>query len=311
MKKSFTIVLIALIAVFVFVLTGCDAVSDIFDVGGSNNNDDDGQQYDEELASSTGKWYLLGDDDTYFNFDGAKNVMSFSYVEDGLNKYSGTYRVISKGVGEDVRTPLTFIFTRTDKSKEDWLSCYVEDFDTDFTQFTIMDVEEDLGMTDGFIYTHVYRISELPYKMGTYILEGKEYKAESNNYSLADERYIASGTYSLGSGESFTFLTIKPRGRELFQYKNGDVMVEGTYTLSSDKKTIYLYVSHDPYSKVTNADKAVYDTTFDIYYPPDIYLRGDYSSAGSFVINDLYHHTSSPITTPDSIWTYGTYTLAE
>ena len=305
MKKIFSILLIVLLLASVGVLTACDAISDIID--SSTDNDDDGQKFDEELESSTGKWYLKDDEDTYFTFDGSKDVMAFTYVEDGTSKYSGNYRVIHKGVGDDVLTPLTFIFKRSDKAKEDWLGCYTEDFSTSFTQFTIMDIEEDLGMTDGSIYTHVYRISELPYKMGTYILEGNEYKAESNNYSQANERYIPSGTYELESGESFTFLTIKPRGRELFQFRNGDVVVEGTYTVASDNKTIYLYISHDPYSKVTVADKKNYDTTFDIYYPPDLYLRGDFAQSGKIIINGLYHHTSSPITVEDGVWTYGTY----
>ena len=307
MKKSILFVMVSLLAL-VFLLTGCDAVGDIFNGGGVENEPD---EFKEELASSTGKWLLKGDSDTYFTFDGSKNVMSFTYHEKGAIKYSGTYRVLHRGIGEEVLTPLTFILTRNDKSKEDWIGCYVEDFDTDFTQFTILDEEEDLGFIDASIYTHVYRISELPYKMGTYILEGKEYKAEGNDYKHADSLHIPSGTYTLESGESFTFLMTKPRNVELFRYQKGDVVVEGTFTMATDKKTIYLYVTHDPYSKVTNADKEHYDTTFSIYYPPDIYLRGDFSGANSFVINDLYHHGESTIEVPDSIWTYGTYTLAQ
>ena len=99
----------------------------------------------------------------------------------------------------------------------------------------------------------------------------------------------------------------KPRNSELFRYENGDTAVEGSFWMAEDRKTIYLYVTHDPYSKVTNADKAHYDTTFDIYYPPDLYLRGDFTKDGSFVINELYHHPKSPIETPDDAWVLGTY----
>ena len=60
-----------------------------------------------------------------------------------------------------------------------------------------------------------------------------------------------------------------------------------------DKKTIYLYIENDPYSKVTDKDKEHYDTTFDIYYPPDFYLRGEFSNPNEIVINGLYHHPSS------------------
>lgn len=311
MKKALSVILVFLLIGCVGVLTACGAIDGIFDSSNSGN-DESGETFDEELESSTGKWFLVGDDDTYFTFNGAKDVMSFTYVEDGVSKYSGNYRVIHRGVGSDVNTPLTIILKRNDKSKEDWLGCYTENFSTSFTQFTILDEEEDLGMTDASLYTHIYRISELPYKMGTYILEGNSYVADGTNYSDGNYPYIPTGTYTLESGESFTFLMSKPRGRELFLYRNGDTVVEGTFTIAQpDKNTIYLYISHDPYSKVTNADKNHYDTTFDIYYPPDLYLRGDFSQSGKIVINGLYHHTSSPITVPDSLWTYGTYMLEE
>ena len=73
---------------------------------GSNNNV---ENFDSELESSTGKWLLKDDEDTYFTFDGSKNVMTYSYVEDGISKYSGTFRVVSSGTSKDVATPLTFI----------------------------------------------------------------------------------------------------------------------------------------------------------------------------------------------------------
>ena len=89
--------------------------------------------------------------------------------------------------------------------------------------------------------------------------------------------------------------------------KNGDEIVEGLYWVAQDKKTIYLYIEHDPYTKVTKADKDNYDTTFDLNYPPDFYLRGDFSNSNSIVINDLYHHTYSPTLIQDSVWVFGTY----
>lgn len=299
MKKLLVLCLIACM----LLLGGCDLLS-----GPANNEAPKVDEYEDELQSSTGKWILLDDDDTFFTFDGSKGVMTFSYVEDDTEKYSGSFRVVYRGIGKSVITPLTFIFTRSDKAKEDWIGCYVEDFDTDFSQFTLFTEEEDLGMTDGSIYTHIYRISELPYKMGTYVLQGREYKEESNNYKYADSYCIPTGTYTLPSGESFTFLTVKKNARELFRYVNGDIVIEGTYTIASDKKTIYLYIEHDPYSKVTKADKDKYDTTFDLNYPPDFYLRGDFSSSDHIKINDLYHHTYSPTEIEDSAWVFGTYT---
>ena len=143
--------------------------------------------------------------------------------------------------------------------------------------------------------------------MGSYVKEGNEYKTETDNYKEANEFCIPNGTYTLATGESFTFLYTKPQSIELFQYKNGDIVVEGLMTISQDKKTVYLYIENDPYNKVTNEDKKHYDTTFSIYYPPDFYLRGDLSDPNRLVINDLYHHTESPSKVEDSTWVFGTY----
>ena len=304
MKKIINLFSIFLLITISCMLTGCDILDNL--LGGSGSNEKV-ENFDNELESSTGKWLLKDDEDTYFTFDGSKNIMTYSYVEDGIKKYNGTYRVVSKGTSKDVITPLTFIFTRSDKEKEDWVGCYVEDFNSDFTQFTIMSEEEDLGMIDGSIHTYIYRISELPYKMGSYILEGNDYKVESDNYKYSNEFCIPNGTYTLETGERFTFLYTKHVTNELFQYINGETIIEGTITIAEDKKTIYLYIENDPYNKVTNADKERYDTTFGIYYPPDFYLRGDFSNPNKIVINDLYHHTESPSEIEDSTWVFGTY----
>ena len=304
MKKIINLFSFFLLITISCMLTGCDILDNL--LGGSGSNEKV-ENFDNELESSTGKWLLKDDEDTYFTFDGSKNIMTYSYVEDGIKKYNGTYRVVSKGTSKDVTTPLTFIFTRSDKEKEDWIGCYVEDFNSDFTQFTIMSEEEDLGMIDGSIHTYIYRISELPYKMGSYILEGNDYKVESDNYKYSNKFCIPNGTYTLETGERFTFLYTKHVTNELFQYVNGETIIEGTITIAEDKKTIYLYIENDPYNKVTEADKERYDTTFRIYYPPDFYLRGDFSNPNKIVINDLYHHTESPSEIEDSTWVFGTY----
>ena len=290
-----------LLAALTLLLCGCGALGGLFGSG------DNTEEYRNELTSITGRWVLEGDESTYFTFDGAKGAMTFRYVEGGTEKYSGSFRALYRGNGAKIATPLDLMLTRTDKTAEDWLSCYVEDFDTDFTQFTVMAEEEDLGFTDGTVYTHIYRISELPYQMGTYVLEGKEKKAESDNYSEADARHIPAGTYTAEGGETFTFLMTKPTARELFRYQNGDTVMEGTFWMAADGKTIYLYITHDPYSKVTRADKEHYDTTFDIYYPPDFYLRGDFTTAGQLVIDGLYHHPESPTEIEDATFVFGTY----
>ena len=304
MRKIINLLSILLLTSASCLLTGCDFLNDLLGGSGSNNK---ATNYDSELESSTGKWLLQDDVDTYFTFDGSKNVMTYSYVEDGISKYSGTYRVVYSGNGKNVITPLIFIFTRSDKDKEDWVGCYVEDFDSDFTQFTIKSEEEDLGIIDDSIHTYIYRISELPYKMGSYILEGNEYKVESDNYKYSNQFCIPSGTYTLETGERFIFLYTKPVTNELFQYINGETIIEGTITIAEEKNTIYLYIENDPYNKVTNADKEHYDTTFGIYYPPDFYLRGDFSNPNKIAINGLHHHTESPSEIEDSTCVFETY----
>lgn len=307
MRKRGGVLLLVLLLCLTFMLSGCSLLTDILGTGNSDNS----QKFKEELEAVTGKWQLVGDEDTYFEFDGTRGEMEFNYVEDGKAKYNGSFWAIHRGNGEDVVSPLGLILTRVDKEKEDWLDCYVEDFETDFTQFTVMREEEDLGIKEGTSYTHIYRISELPYKMGTYLLEGKKYKQDRDDYAGANEEYIPAGTYLLSTGESLTFVVTKPYSWELFQYKKGDRIIEGTFLIAQDKKTVYLYISHDPYTKVTKADKEKYDTTFSIHYPPDFYLYGDFEGEdGRIEVNSLYRHTENYTDIADSVWSFGTYIKA-
>ena len=50
------------------------------------------------------------------------------------------------------------------------------------------------------------------------------------------------------------------------------------------------------------------NTTFDMYYPPDFYLRGDFSDPNQIIINGLYRHTETPSEILDSTWVFATYT---
>ncbi len=292
-------ILAVLLALVCFIFAGCDTL-----LGGSSSSSD---KYEQELVSATGKWILHGDEDTYFILDGSKGSMTFSYTEDGADKQSGSFSALHRGNGDDVLTPLTLMLKIGDT--ENWLGCYVENFEESFTQFTVMEIEKDLGFIDGTIYSHRYRLSELPYKLGTYVLEGNELKPESNNYADSDEYNIPAGTYKTESGESVTFVFTKPRSAVLFRYVKGDVTVEGVCTIASDKGTIYLYIDHEPYEKVRKADREHYDTTVSNYYPPDFYLRGNFDADdGSIEINSLYRHTYTQTEIKDEVWTFGTYT---
>ena len=106
MKKINNIVSIFLLSIFSFSLSSCEGLDDL--LGTKENNEE--EKIDNELESSTGKWTLKNDDDTYFVFDGSKDIMSYSYYEDGVNKYSGNYRVvyeISDGNGRSVSVDYT------------------------------------------------------------------------------------------------------------------------------------------------------------------------------------------------------------
>ncbi|MBQ7291073.1 MAG: hypothetical protein IJW76_05055 [Clostridia bacterium] len=296
--KIKSIALLLFMAFISLMLAGCGSIF---------GKDSDVTRHTKSFEASTGKWLLLDEEDTYFIFDGSEGVMTFSYYENGALKYNGSFRSVSRS-SPDANTPLTFIITRSDKKNEDWINCYTENLGESFTQFSIICTEEDLGVTDGTVYTHIYRISEMPYKIGTYVLEGEEYAPFDKN-GFDDGKYrIPEGTYISESGQSFTILPLINRNYLLFTYTNGETVVEGMFNIAEDKQTIYLYIEHDIYQKIRNSDKNNYDTTFGLNYPPDFYLRGNFdTNDNSLVINDLYHHSFSPTEIDDSVWVFGTY----
>lgn len=264
-------------------------------------------QYNDSMATSSGTWRLLDDEDTYFVLDGTEGVMSFCYYEDGALKYDGSYRAVHRA-DPDARSPLTFILTHGEDKVEDVLNCYVESFEQAFTQFCIMSEEKNLGVDSGTVYAHIYRISEMPYRLGIYVLEGEDpYAFEKAGYEGGGYR-IPEGSYVTEQGQCLTVQAVMRDSYMLFQYTNGDTAVEGILQIAEDKKTVYLYIEHDIYEKVRDRDKEHYDTTFSLYYPPDFYLRGDFDATdGSLVVDGLYHHTYSPTEIDDAVWVFGTY----
>lgn len=296
-----------------FLLTSLLGLSACSLFGGVTKTSDSGVTYDKELDKSTGKWCLLDSNkqatETFFEFNGESGNMTFRYFENGAEKYHGSYRVVyHENTGENAST-LTWCLKRNDVEKEDYVYAYADDFETNFTQFTTIKEERDEGMNDGRIYAHIYRISELPYKLGTYILNGSEYKQEKDNYCYANRYQIPEGDYLLSRSTGFTFIMPKPYSYALFRYINGvKEVVEGVYWTSEDKKTIYLYIDHDPYQYIRREDRDKYDMTYSHDYPPDFYLRGDFDASNSQIrIDSLYHHDYSQTTVLDSVWKFGTY----
>ncbi|MBO4694795.1 MAG: hypothetical protein J5656_02580 [Clostridia bacterium] len=304
MKKIVVLVFALIIMLFsTFAFAGCG----IF--GSSSSNDTKVTKYEKELESSTGKWYFSTDTSTYFEFDGSKNSMTFKYVENGTQKYTGKYTVVYQG-NNGTQNSYTFAWCLKNGDNDDVLTCYADDFETDFTQFTIMKMTKKLPMNDGRNYDHIYRISEQPYKMGTYILEGNQLKKEREEYCYADRYQIPPATYILDSTTSITFVMPKNYHYALFSYRNGDEIVEGVYYTHQDKKTIYLFIEHDPYEYIRKEDRSNYDMTFSHDYPPDFYLRGDFEVKNNCIsITSLYHHEYSPTQVQDSVWKFGNYEL--
>jgi|GEM_PF-944753 len=316
MKKIIFFVAIALLFVLsVATFAGCGLL------GALNGTAGDAKSYDKEFAPATGKWVFLDENkeptNTYFEFDGANGKMSFAYVEDGAQKFAGTYRVVQPSeTGKERTYVFSWCLDKKDGEKEDVLYCYSDDFTTaadgDFKQFTIMQAEKKLSMVDGNTYFHNYRISELPYKMGTYVKEGKAFAQEKDEYKYADTYMIPSGTYVLDENVSITFFATKPRPYYLFSYKNGDKVVEGVYLIGQNKDAIYFYIQHDPYQKVTKEDKKIYDTTFSIYYPADFNVHGQFdvnANNPQIVINEFVATSHAPEYEQGFLRT-GTYTFA-
>ncbi len=285
-------------------LVGCETF------GGSAKN------YEKEYTPTTGKFCYLDENkqatDNYFLFDGSKNVMTFEYYENGAQKLSGTFRfVVPSEKGKERSYCFSYCFDKKDGEKEDVVTCYSDSFSDaeTFTQFTIMEEEKKYQNSDKAVAFHTYRISELPYKMGTYVREGSSYIEEKDEYSRVDDYFIPSGTYAISDSVSFTSFYTKKRTSALFSYRNGDQVVEGLYYVSTNKDAIYLFIQHDNYEKVTKADKEIYDTTFNIYYPPDVFLHGNFdvnSNQLSVSVSEIVLQENAP-SYPDNYWQLGTY----
>lgn len=307
--KKITATVCALAVFFAFAFSGCELL------GGSSGN---AKNFDREFAPSTGKWLFLNDEyeptDTYFVFNGESGAMTFDYFENGVKKLGGTYRVVaSADKGKDRTYVFMWCLDKKDGEKEDVLTCYSDDFSTEqgseFMQFTIMQSEKKLPMVEGNLYSHTYRLNEQPYKTGTYVREGYSFKQEKDEYKYADTYQIPSGTYALDENTSFTFFMTKPRPYVLFRYRNGDTEINGVYWTGDKRKSIYLYVQHDPYQKVTKKDKEIYDTTFDMYYPPDFSVYGDFdvTAENSEIVFDRITVNSNAPDYGQSFWRTGTY----
>ena len=149
----------------------------------------------------------------------------------------------------------------------------------------------------------------MPYKFGTYVLEGNSHKTYSKDIYSDGQYRLIEGTYATEGGQSLYVMPLINQSFSLFIYTNSETVIEGIFNISEDRKTLYLYINNDIYEKIRKSDMDNYDTTFSIYYPPDFYLRGSFdNNDNSIVINELYHHPDSPTEIKDSDWVFDTYT---
>lgn len=320
MKKSLILILIFVLVLATFSLAGCGLLDAL-----TGKSSDGVEQLFDECTETNGKWIYCDfwtnelDENTYVVFNGEKNVMHFEYYEDGVLKRDGVYRVVYRGEGEKVSVPLSIGFEiKGDSRHRDWMECYVDDFKTDFTQFTVMDEYREKGLSSrGTPLWHEYRLSEMPFKFGTYVKEGANLKEEKNNFEYADRYYIPSGEYVSQSGAKFTFVTTYYTSSLLFRYEYDDKVVEGVYGLSGDNDIFFPYLNYHAGCAPTAEEARQYGSGL-LYFPPN------YNIYGSFEVKNSSPNDCPSITltrfeaiegygydTSACDWQLGTYTLVQ
>ncbi len=232
-------------------LTGCDFLNEI--VGGDTDT-----IHISSYEPITGKFILyeatdqrLNQPDAYFEFDGSKGNFSMKYYENGELKREGQFnRVVTheEFIGK-IKDNLHFNVKIGNNTEH--IGTYTESIDP-INQFRI--IEEYTGSDTKYYY------SELPYILGTYVREGKEYKEEAKttadtDYSIPTVEnfsWLLNGKYLLDEDTYFYFVFPYKNdyyAKAYFQYysPNLEKPLEGfaagrTYTnIGSDTEIIFTY----------------------------------------------------------------------
>lgn len=168
-------------------LTGCDLLGDFF--GGDTDT-----LHKTSYEPITGKFVLskatdqrLKDANAYFEFDGSKGNFSMKYYENGALKREGKFQRIVTHPEKIGLIQDNLHFNVKVGNDTEHIGAYAETLDP-IDQFRIL--EEYTGADTKYYY------SELPYIIGTYVREGKEYKAEAKTTAETD--------YSIPSRENFS-----------------------------------------------------------------------------------------------------------
>ncbi len=311
--KKFIMVLLTLLTLFNFsVLNGCSLLAENFNGCGPNNS----SQMFDECTEISGKWiyydYFTSEPtETYLIFNGSKNVMTFEYFQDGVLVRDGKFRVVYRGEKQDVLTPLSIgVEIKGDNKHKEWLSCFVKDFKTDFTQFTIMSEERELDFhaDAGVPQVKVYKFNELPFKFGSYVKEGSTLK-EQADYRNVDYHFLPSGKYQNENGAKLTFIMTYPLfDSRMFRYEYNGKTVDGVYTANTEK--LHAWIDYQPGFKPTSEQKELYEIVHD--FPPNYNLYGNFN-----VTNDTPYFTIDYFVATEGCgynanacdWQTGKYTL--
>lgn len=249
MKRITKLIFLPLIAVS---LSSCDLIEEIF--GGDTDT-----IHKKSFEPITGKFYLYEAldkryeyHDTYFDINGSQGNFSLKYYENGELKKQGSMNRIVTHEDEIGKWMDNLHFNVNVNGNSEHICTYTESL-TEINQFRIM--MEYHG-------EYKYYLSELPYVMGTYVRENKEYKKEAYHTNEKDEvaptlknfTNAFNGFYRLDEEHYFYFLN--PLGftvsgnlySSYFQYFSSelDKPLEGFvsgYSVEDEPYIVFTYVS--------------------------------------------------------------------
>lgn len=285
MKHKNKVLIIPLLALSTTNLVACDLFS-----GGDNSN-----IHTKSYDAITGRFALYKATDqlaeytnTYFIIDGSQGNFSLKYFENGALKKEGNFqRIVERPQNIGLVKETLHLNVKCGNSYEH-ISTYTESLET-IDQFRII---EEYNGSD-----RRYYLSELPFVMGTYVREGKEYKKEAKptsekDYTVATRECFTSqlNTRFELEDEEHYFYFVYPIINDyyafsFFQYYSPelDKPLEGfahgkTFTNLDDKPMIYL-----TYSREVLFDKSFQDTANNIFF-------GYYSFVGTGEDQKMVEH---------------------
>ena len=249
-------------------LTGCDFISDVF--GGGDTDTIHKKSYEP----ITGKFVLyeatdkrLENPNAYFEFDGTKGNFFLKYYENGELKREGQFqRIVTRK--DDIGKIKDNLHLNVKVGNDtEHIGTYTESLDP-INQFRI--IEEYKGSEEKYYY------SELPYILGTYVREGKEYKQEAKTTEEKDylvpswENFTAelNGKYALDDDHYFYF--INPGINDYY------ALAYFQYFSSALDKPIEGFVAGRTYTNVDNVPTMIFTYSRQV----SIYKAGGSSNVG-------------------------------